>query len=76
MDVLRARVSGTASMMKSAVEREERFVVVVMRERMVVASEAVRRFLEMSFSRSLSGGVVVSWVLCGRMGLYEEDLQI
>ncbi len=56
--VLRERISGTASMTKSTLERSSIFVVVVRRERAVVASDWEMRCLKTSFSRSLSVPVV------------------
>ena len=55
MDVLSDRISGTASIIKSALERSEREVVGSRRERALSASDCERRDLETSFARSLSG---------------------
>ena len=51
---LREGISGTASMMKSAVEREDSCVVGVRSERAASAAGWVMRFLETSFARSFS----------------------
>lgn len=75
MEVLSARISGTASMTKSTVERSSIFVVGEMRSRIVVASDLVRRSLEMSFSSNLSVGALSVGI---RQSEYfqKEDLQI
>lgn len=54
IEVLRSRISGTASMMKSAEARSSMLVVGVRRERVSEASDWDRRALATSFSRSLS----------------------
>ena len=51
-------VSGTASMMKSALERSSSLVVGERRERAESASDWEIRCLDTSFSNSLSGGVL------------------
>ena len=55
MDCFSERFSGTASIIKSALERSEIDVVGSSKERALPASVWVRRDLETSFSRSLSG---------------------
>ena len=54
MDCFSERLSGTASIIKSALERSDKDVVGSIKERALSASDCVRRDLETSFSRSLS----------------------
>lgn len=60
MEDLREGISGTASITKSMLEREEMEVEGRRRERVSDASDSVRRCFETSFLRSLSVGVGVS----------------
>lgn len=52
IEALRERISGTASITKSAFERSIIFVEAKSRAREAVASACVKRFLDTSFARS------------------------